>query len=257
MKHFYVVLPILFLLNSCKENNNLVEVQLPEPEIETSVVYSNPSDTKTNSGPFQLFKINYPFDALEPSIDGKTMEIHYTKHYLSYTNTLNKLIANNPDWQDKNIEELLLFSNEKNNDLKNNAGGYYNHSLFFEILTPKGAKSPKDNLSKAINTEFTSFNLFKNKFISEANKHFGSGWIWLIVKKEGKLEITTSNNQDNPLMSDFKIKGKPILGIDLWEHAYYLKYQNNRRTYIESVFEIINWTVVSKKYNDIIPTNPQ
>lgn len=256
MIKLYTALLFTLLFFSCRDNSNLVEVQLPEPEIETSVKYGNPSNVKTNGGTFQLYKINYPYKALEPIVDGRTMEIHYSKHYLGYTNKLNKLVEESKEWEEKSIEEILASVNDKNQDLKNNAGGYYNHSLYFEILTPKGAKKPKAALLEAINTDFVSFSIFKNKFISDANNHFGSGWIWLITTKGGKLEIVTTNNQDNPLMQDAKVKGKPILAIDLWEHAYYLQYQNNRKEYVEKIFEEINWDKVEKKYLATITSKP-
>ncbi|NJM79572.1 MAG: superoxide dismutase [Flavobacterium sp.] len=248
MIKFYTVLLVTSILLSCKNNSDLIEVQLPEPEIETSVKYGNPNDVKTNGGTFQLYKITYPYKALEPIIDGRTMEIHYSKHYLGYTNKLNKLVEESKEWEDKSIDDILEKVTDKNQDLKNNAGGYYNHSLYYEILTPKGAKKPKAELLEAINNDFVSFGIFKNKFISDANNHFGSGWIWLIVGKGGKLEIVTTNNQDNPIMADAKVKGRPILAIDLWEHAYYLQYQNNRKSYVEGIFEEINWDKVGKKY---------
>ncbi len=256
MKKLYLF--ILFVLfTSCKDESNLVEVQLPEPEEPVSVLYGNPKDVKANEGPFQLIALNYPYDALNPIVDGKTMELHYSKHYLGYTNKLNKEILAKKEWQGKSIDAILSKVTDSELDLKNNAGGYYNHSLFFEILTPKGAKKPTENLSNAINTNFISFSIFKNKFIAEANNHFGSGWVWLLVTKTGELKVVTTDNQDNPLMINAKVKGTPILGIDLWEHAYYLAYQNNRKEYIESIFESINWTVVSKKYDDLSLSNSQ
>ena len=251
MIKLYTALFFTLLFFSCKDNSNLVEVQLPEPEIETSVKYGNPSNVKTNGGTFQLYKINYPYKALEPIVDGRTMEIHYSKHYLGYTNKLNKLVEENEIWIDKSIDEILSKVTDKEPDLKNNAGGYYNHSMFFELLTPKGATKPKGALLEAITTDFDSFKVFKNKFISEANNHFGSGWIWLVVTKTGKLEIVTTNNQDNPIMADAKVKGRPILWVDWWEHAYYLQYQHNRKSYLEGIVEVINWDVVEKKYNSI------
>lgn len=250
MRKFYTALLFFLILFSCKDNSDLVEVQLPEPEIETSVKYGNPANVKTNGGTFQLYKINYPYKALEPIIDGKTMEIHYSKHYLGYTNKLNKVVDENEIWNGKSVEEILSKVTDKEQDLKNNAGGYYNHSLFFEILTPKGANKPKNELLEALNRDFVSFTIFKNKFIAEANNHFGSGWVWLIVTKEGKLEVITTTNQDNPLMNDAKVKGRPILAIDLWEHAYYLQYQNNRKSYIDGIFEAINWDIIEKKYTN-------
>ncbi|WP_445710885.1 superoxide dismutase [Flavobacterium sp.] len=257
MKKSYLILFFIFLLFSCKNESDLVEVQLPEPEIKTSTTFGNPNNVKTTGGHFRLFKINYPYDALEPAINGETMEIHYSKLYLNYTNALNNFIETNADWKDKSIQEILLKVGDKEVDLKNNAGGYFNHSLYFEILTPKGDKKPTEKLSKAINEDFVSFAIFKNKFINEANKHNGSGWVWLVVTKNDKLEITTSNNEKNPLMYDATVKGTPILCLDLWEHSYYLKHKNNKKAYTEAIFELINWSLVSKKYNNLSTINPQ
>ncbi|NHN25157.1 superoxide dismutase [Flavobacterium jejuense] len=242
---------VFILFASCKDKSDLVEVQIPEPEEPISVLYGNPKEVKANKGAFQLFVLNYPYDALKSTIDGKTMELHYSKYYLGYTNTLNKEIANKKEWQDKSIEDILTKVSDIEPELKNSAGGYYNHSLFFEILTPKGAKKPNEKLLESINTNFVSFSIFKSKFIAEANNHIGSGWIWLVVTKVGELKIVTTNNQDNPLMLNSKVKGTPILGVDLWEHAYYLAYQNDRKEYLENVFDSINWTIVSKKYEDL------
>lgn len=255
MRKLYSFFIVFILMVSCKEKNNLVEVQLPEPEEPLSMIYGNPNDVKAKGEPFELVPLQYAYDALQQSIDGKSMELHYSKHYLGYTNKLNKEIANKKEWEGKSIEEILTKVSNEEAVLKNNAGGYYNHSLFFEILTPKGAKKPSTQLLEKINDNFTSFSVFKNKFIEEANGHFGSGWVWLILTKTGELKIVATDNQDNTLMGDSKIKGIPILGIDIWEHAYYLKYQNDRNAYIETIFENINWTIVSKKYNQAIEKN--
>ena len=250
MTKLYSFFIVFLILIACKEKNNLVEVQLPEPEETVSTVFGNPKDVKAKTGPFQLVSLKYAYDALQPAIKGQTMELHYAKHYLGYTNAVNKAIATNKEWEGKSIDEILSKVTDDEAILKNNAGGYYNHSLFFEILTPKGAKKPNEKLLDAINTSFGSFSLFKNKFIAEANNHFGPGWAWLLLTKSGELKIVTTNQQDNTVMNTATVKGIPVLGIDLWEHAYYLDYQNNRKEYIQAVFELINWTVVSKKYEE-------
>ncbi|MCO6162682.1 superoxide dismutase [Flavobacterium sp. NRK F7] len=246
-KHYSYLILILFIF-SCKDKSNLVEVQLPEPEETVSVSFGNPNDVKAKGKSFEMVPLKYAYDALKPAIDGKTMELHYSKHYLGYTSLLNKQVDGNKQWEGKTIEEVLAKVGPEEMILKNNAGGYYNHSLFFEILKPKGAKSPSGEILEAINASYSSFSNFKTKFLAEGNNHFGSGWVWLIVTKNKELKIVTTSNQDNPLMNDAKSKGIPILGIDLWEHAYYLQYQNNRNEYLETIFDSVNWTVVSKKY---------
>ncbi|VXB02298.1 Superoxide dismutase [Flavobacterium sp. 9AF] len=247
MIKFYSFFIAVVLFVSCKDKNNLVEVALPEPEETVSVSFGNPADVKA-TGVFQLIPLDFSYEALKTVIDGKTMELHYGKHYLGYTNALNKEVAIRKELEKKTIEEILSKVSDKELQLKNNAGGFYNHSLFFEIIKPKGAKKPTDELLDAINTHFVSFSIFKNKFITEGNQYFGSGWVWLIVTKNQELKVVTTSNQENPLMLDAKDKGLPILGIDLWEHAYYLNYQNNKKKYLENIFDCINWTVVMSKY---------
>ena len=255
MTKLYAISIVFLILISCKEKNNLVEVQLPEPEETVSTVYGNPNEVKAKEGPFQLVSLNYKYEALNPVIDGRTMDLHYAKHYLAYTNALNKFLANKKEWEGKSIEEILMKVTEAEPVLKNNAGGYYNHSLFFEILAPKGTKKPNEKLLEAINTNFGSFSAFKNKFITEATNYFGSGWTWLVLTKSGELKIVSTNTQDNTLMNNASVKGIPILGIDLWEHAYYLDYQNNKKGYIIAVFDSVNWKVISKKFDEALEKN--
>jgi len=250
-KHYSCIILILFIF-SCKDKSNLVEVQLPEPEATVSVSFGNPNEVKAKGKSFQMVPLTYAYDAIQPAVDGRTMELHYSKHYLGYTSILNKQVDGNKQWEGKTIEEILSKVGPEEIILKNNAGGYYNHSLFFQILKPKGAKSPSGELLEAINASYSSFSNFKTKLLSEGNTHFGSGWVWLIVTKNRELKIVTTSNQDNPLMNDAKTKGIPFLGIDLWEHAYYLQYQNNRKEYLETIFDNINWSVVSKKYSEAL-----
>lgn len=246
MKQFFLIFGIFFILISCNDSAELVEVELPEPEELSAPIYQNPKTIKIDTGNFKLIEIPYQFGDLEPHFDGKTMEIHFSKHYVGYTNKMNAALKE-AKIETKKIEEVLALVSDVNSTLKNNAGGYYNHSLFFEILTPKSSKKSNTKTLEAINSNFGSFEEFKRKFIQASTNHFGSGWTWLVVTNDGKLAISTTTNQDNPLMPNATIKGTPILGLDLWEHSYYLKYQNKRADYIDAFFEIINWEVVEKK----------
>jgi len=194
----------------------------------------------------ELPKLNYAFDALEPNIDAKTMEIHYGKHHNGYTNNLNNLISGTEN-ENKNIEEILKSLDLNNSGLRNNAGGYFNHNLFWEIMSPNSGGEPKSEISDSINSSFGSFENFKNEFSKAAATRFGSGWAWLCAHKNGKLEICSTANQDNPLMPN-GCGGNPILCLDVWEHAYYLNYQNRRPDYINAFFNVINWDEVNKKF---------
>ena len=195
---------------------------------------------------FQLPQLPYAYDALEPYIDARTMEIHYTKHHKAYTDNLNNAIKGTP-LEGKTIQEILQTLDPENKAVRNNGGGYYNHNLFWEILSAKKT-TPSAELSKAIEAAFGSFEAFKEAFSKAAATQFGSGWAWLAVEKGGKVGVCATANQDNPPMSHIKC-GTPILGLDVWEHAYYLNYQNRRADYIEAFFNIINWDKVSELYN--------
>ena len=195
---------------------------------------------------FELPKLNYSFDALEPHIDAKTMEIHYGKHHNGYTNNLNNAISGT-ELESKTIEEILKNLDLDNMALRNNAGGYFNHNLFWEIMGPNCGGNPSGEISEAINSNFNSFENFKEEFKKAAATRFGSGWAWLCVLGDGKLEICSTPNQDNPLMEN-SCGGNPILCLDVWEHAYYLNYQNRRPDYIEAFFSLINWDEVNSKY---------
>ena len=195
---------------------------------------------------FELPKLNYSFDALEPHIDAKTMEIHYGKHHNGYTNNLNNAISGT-ELESKTIEEILKNLDLDNMALRNNAGGYFNHTLFWEIMGPNCGGNPSGEISEAINSNFNSFENFKEEFKKAAATRFGSGWAWLCVLGDGKLEICSTPNQDNPLMEN-SCGGNPILCLDVWEHAYYLNYQNRRPDYIEAFFSLINWDEVNSKY---------
>lgn len=198
---------------------------------------------------FQLPKLPYAYDALEPHIDAKTMEIHHTKHHNGYTTKLNAAIEGT-DLEGKSIEDILTGLDMKNSAVRNNGGGFYNHSLFWTILSPDGGGKPSGELAEAIDSSFGSFEKFKEKFTDAAGTRFGSGWAWLCVHKGGKVEICSTPNQDNSLMPNVGCGGHPILGLDVWEHAYYLNYQNKRPDYIEAFFKLINWNEVSKRFKD-------
>lgn len=195
---------------------------------------------------FELPKLGYAYDALEPSIDAKTMEIHYTKHHQGYVNNLNKAVEGT-ELENKSLEELCKTESD-NTAVRNNGGGHYNHSLFWEILTPGGSKEPVGNVKAAIE-KMGGFEKFKNDFSEAAKTRFGSGWAWLCKKEDGSLEVCSSANQDNPLMPNVGCSGTPILGLDVWEHAYYLNYQNRRPDYVSAFFDVINWDKVEEKYN--------
>lgn len=194
---------------------------------------------------FELHQLPYAYDALEPHIDARTMEIHHSKHHNAYTTNLNAAIAGT-DLEGKSIEEILLNCKDKP-AVRNNGGGFWNHNLFWQIMGPNGGGEPTGALADAINTTFGSFLGFKEEFSKAAATRFGSGWAWLCVV-DGKLEVCSTANQDNPLMGE-GCQGTPILAIDVWEHAYYLLYQNRRPDYINAFFNVINWDEVSKRYH--------
>jgi len=195
---------------------------------------------------FELPKLNYSFDALEPHIDAKTMEIHYGKHHNGYTNNLNNAISGT-ELENNTIEEILKSLDLDNMALRNNAGGFFNHNLFWKIMGPNCGGNPSGEIEEAINSNFDSLENFKENFKKAAATRFGSGWAWLCVHENGKLEICSTPNQDNPLMP-IGCGGNPILCLDVWEHAYYLNYQNRRPDYIEAFFNLINWDEVNNKY---------
>lgn len=195
---------------------------------------------------FELPKLKYDYKALEPYIDAQTMEIHYTKHHGGYTSKLNAAIEGT-ELDKLSIEDLLKDISKYSVGVRNNGGGYYNHKLFWDILSPNGGGEPEGKLLEAINRDFGSFSKFKEEFNQAAATRFGSGWAWLI-NQGGKLVVSSTPNQDNPLMDVAEVKGTPILGLDVWEHAYYLKYQNKRPEYIDAFWNVINWDQVAKLF---------
>lgn len=195
---------------------------------------------------FELPQLPYAHNALEPHIDARTMEIHHGKHHSGYTNNLNAAIEGT-DQAGKSIEDILGSVGD-NAAVRNNGGGYYNHDLFWQVMSPNGGGTPSGELDDAINAAFGSFDEFKDAFSKAGATRFGSGWAWLCVHSGGKVEVCSSANQDNPLMPGIGCGGAPILGLDVWEHAYYLNYQNRRPDYISAFFNVINWDEVSKRY---------
>ena len=196
---------------------------------------------------FELPKLSYAYDSLEPYFDARTMEIHHAKHHQGYTNNLN-LAIEGTNLLGQSIEEILAGLDLENAPLRNNAGGFYNHNLFWKVLSPSGGGVPTGRLAQVIKDGFGSFESFKESFSKAAATRFGSGWAWLCVHKGGRLEICSTANQDNPLMPKTGCGGTPILGLDVWEHAYYLKYQNKRPDYIKAFFELIHWGYVAQQF---------
>ena len=196
---------------------------------------------------FELPDLGYAYDALEPNIDARTMEIHHTKHHQGYTNNLNSAIAGT-DLEGKSIEDILTNLDMSNGAVRNNGGGFYNHSLFWSVMNPEGKGYLSGELKDVIDAAFGSKDAFMEAFSKAAGTRFGSGWAWLCAHKGGKVEVCSSPNQDNPLMPGVGCGGTPILGIDVWEHAYYLNYQNRRPDYIKAFFNVINWNEVEKRY---------
>ena len=196
---------------------------------------------------FELPKLPYSFDALEPNIDARTMEIHHGKHHAGYVAKLNAAVEGS-DLEGKTLEELLVNAGS-NTAVRNNGGGHWNHSLFWQVMSPNGGGEPSGELADAINSEFGSFADFKDKFSDAAATRFGSGWAWLVVA-DGKLVVTSTPNQDNPLMDVAEVNGTPILGLDVWEHAYYLNYQNRRPDYIGAWWNVVNWNEVARRFEE-------
>ena len=253
MKKFNFLISALFLLItliSCNKKKLTEVVEVPLPTAEEKVAMGLPEDVKANEGSFQLEKLPYAYDALVPNISANSLEMHYSKHYLTYTNNLNRLLLGTP-LENLTIEEVLAQLDPNDAALRNNAGGFYNHSLYWKSMAPKGGGEPTNELAEAITRDFGSFDNFTSLFKAEATKQFGSGWTWLIIDKTGKLQVTSTLNQDNPLMRNAVIPGTPLLAIDVWEHAYYLDYQYKRKNYIDAFFNVINWKKVQENYGAV------
>lgn len=199
-------------------------------------------------GKFQLPDLPYAYDALEPNIDAQTMEIHHTKHHQGYVNKLNKAVEDSG--ADGSLEELLRNASKHSTGVRNNGGGHYNHSLFWKVMGPGGGDAPQGELADAINAKFGSFDKFKEEFSNAAASRFGSGWAWLVVNDDG-LAVGSTPNQDSPIMDLADFKGEPVLGLDVWEHAYYLKYQNKRPDYIANWWNVVNWDAVHENFKKV------
>ena len=212
-----------------------------------STDFGKPSDVTANDGAFKIKTLKHNYDAFSKYIDAKTMYVHFSKHYVGYLNNLNKAVEGKSQ-ANMTIEQLLKTLDTSNAMLRNNAGGYYNHNLYFELMTPNSTGKPSGKLADAINRDFGSFENFKKQFSDAGAKQFGSGWAWLVSDSSGKLKVGSTANQDNPLMPGMSISGNPILAMDVWEHAYYLKYQNKRADYIDAFFNVIDWNIVSDYY---------
>ena len=253
MKKFNFLISTLFLLItliSCNKKKLTEVVEVPLPTAEEKVAMGLPDDVKANEGSFQLDKLPYAYDALAPDISPTTLEMHYSKHYLTYTNNLNKAVLGTP-LENLTIEEVLAQLDPNDTALRNNAGGFYNHSLYWKCMAPKAVGKPSNALAEAITRDFGSFENFTSLFKVEATKQFGSGWTWLIIDRTGKLQVTSTPNQDNPLMRNAVVPGTPLLAIDVWEHAYYLDYQYKRKNYIDAFFNVINWKKVQENYDAV------
>jgi Fe-Mn family superoxide dismutase len=216
-----------------------------------SIVFTNYTKSEANSKvPFQLPKLPYKYNALEPFIDTQTMKIHHQKHHKAYVDNLNAAVLKYPELKDKSIEYLLMNLDSLPEDvreaIRNNGGGHYNHSLFWTIMGDQSIDKPSGELMDAIKKSFGTFENFKKEFKTAATKKFGSGWVWLIKDENGKLKITTTPNQDSPIMDGIS----PILGLDVWEHAYYLKYKNNRGDYVDYWWNVVNWDKVESRYEE-------
>lgn len=257
-KHIYigVILSAAFALQSCDKNNKAADTTSSVDSIAVvdsvdtaAAPVGSPTDVKADPGVYQIKPLKYGYDELAQYIDATTMETHYGKHYLGYINNLNKALKE-ANISESNIEKLLKDDQAiANKAIRNNAGGLYNHMLYFDIMSPTPASlDEKGDLLKKINETFGSVDELKAKLKDAATKQFGSGWAWLVVKEDGGLAVTSTANQDNPLMSVAEQKGKPILGIDVWEHAYYLKYKNLRADYVDAFFNVLDWKEVENNY---------
>lgn len=245
------VLGVLFFAQSCEAKKDNAKTTTEET-VKTDTIHAeepigNPTDVKADPGTFQIKPLKYGYDELNEYIDAKTMEIHFSKHYLGYINKLNAALKESNN-KSNDIVEILKSMDMNNGALRNNAGGYYNHMLYFDIMSPSPQKAPTGDLKAKIESTFGSTEELI-KLLDEAGaKRFGSGWAWLVVKADGSLAVTSTANQDNPLMPGAEVAGTPILGIDVWEHAYYLKYQNKRDEYLKAFTNVLDWKQGEENY---------
>ncbi len=250
-KKIFPILLVFLILLSCNNKKLTEVVEVPLPTADEKIMIGDPEDIKAVEGTFEIQELGFKYDDLLPNIDPMTMELHYAKHYLAYANALNKAI-DTTDYKDLNIEDLLSKIDPKNESLTNKAGGFYNHNLFWQTISNKKVTQPQDSLAAKINQDFGSFSEFKTQFSYAAKTQIGSGWTWLILDSTGKLQITTTTNNQNPLQKNALIKGKPIMVLDMWEHAFYLNYQNKKNLYVDNFFKIINWKKVGQRFDEAI-----
>ena len=240
-------LAVISCLTSCGNKEELHEVDVPSIAIDNSNERYNrikPSDVKAKDGVFRMPGLNYQYTDLSPEILPETIELHYAKTHLKYTENLNIAVKGTP-MESQSIEEILASLDIENTFLRNNAGGYYNHNLFWDILSPKGNNQPSGAIAGLIQRDFGSFDQFKTQFTNKAKNIFGSGWVWVILKRNGSIAITTTANEDNPLMPNATEQGFPLFNLDMWEHAYYLQYKNDKQGYIDNFFQLIDWDKVN------------
>ena len=245
------VLGVLFFVQSCetkKDNTDSTKEEVVQKDtVQSTESVGNPTDVKADPGTFQIKPLKYGYDELNQYIDAKTMEVHFSKHYLGYINKLN-IALKEANIKSNDIVDILKKMDMNNGALRNNAGGYYNHMLYFDIMSPTPQKEPTGELKTKIEATFGSTEELLKQLDEAGSKRFGSGWAWLVVKEDGSLAVTSTANQDNPLMPGAEVAGIPILGIDVWEHAYYLKYQNKRDDYLKAFNNVLDWKQVEDNY---------
>lgn len=246
---FLVVALTLTTVVSCKKDTLVEVVDVPAtPIVAVKQKGGKPADIKAVEGAFTIYELPYDYSALEPNFDALTTEIHYSKHLLGYVNSLNKGIIGTK-YETLEVDAILKNLNASDADVRNNAGGVYNHTFFFQTIGPNAGGEPEGDLLESIIKDFGSFDLFRQQFTAASMRVVGSGWVWLVSDKSGRLKIVTTTGNDNPLMKNLGITGVPILTLDMWEHAYYLKFQNRKREYVNTFFNVINWPAVLKKYD--------
>jgi superoxide dismutase, Fe-Mn family len=255
----YQLLVMAFTLTtvvSCKKDTLVEVIDVPATPIEVvKPKGGKATEVKAAEGSFEMYALPYAYNALEPNFDEATTEIHYSRHHLGYVNSLNKAIIGTK-YETLELNDILKNLNLSDATVRTNAGGFYNHNFFWDIMSPNAGGEPDGVLMESIVKDFGSFDEFRTQFTNEALKLVGSGWVWLISDKTGTLRIVTTANNDNPLMKNLGVSGTPILTLDMWEHAYYLKFQNKKREYVNTFFSVINWKAVAKKY-DAFPKSSQ
>lgn len=247
-KSLLLLLAVAISMFSCKKDTLVEVVDVPaSPIVAVEQKGGKPSDVQAIEGAFSLFELPYDYKGLEPHLDATTLELHYSKHYLGYVNALNKAVIKTK-YEVLELPQVLKNLNLSDAEVRNNAGAVYNHNFYWETMASKAGGEPSGELMEAIQKDFGNFDEFRRQFVESSVRIVGSGWTWLISDKYGRLRIVTSNNNDNPLMKNLGISGIPLLNLDMWEHAYYLKFQTRKREYANTYFSLINWEVVQKRY---------